>query len=129
MKKSNDSIKKSTKECGDCGEQIACDFLENDNYTIIARNWRKRIGEIDIIAIKNNILIFFEVKTLSHTTTDTLEIILGKIKQKKIIQTAKLFLQNNRQYIESYIRFDVLVVDMPGYPPVYHIEDAFREIA
>ncbi len=129
MKKSNQLIKKSTKECGNRGEQLACDFLENDEYTIIARNWRKRSGEIDIIATKNNILVFLEVKTLSHTTSDTLEIILGNIKQKKIIHTAKLFLQNNRQYIESYMRFDVLVIDMPGLPPVYHIEDAFREIA
>ena len=129
MKNSSDIGQKSTKQRGDAGEQIACDFLEHDGFTIIARNWRKRSGEIDIIALKNSVLVFVEVKTLANGTTETLELILGKIKQKKIIQTAKLFLQNNRQYIERYIRFDVLVIGMPGFPPVYHIEDAFMESA
>ena len=122
-------IKRSTKVCGDAGEQRACDFLEHDGFTIVARNWRNRNGEIDIIALKNSILVFVEVKTLANGTSETLELILGKIKQKKIIQTAKLFLQNNRQYIQNYIRFDVLVIDMPGFPPVYHIEGAFMESA
>ncbi len=129
MKKSNIPSKKSTKAFGDSGEQRASDFLEHDGYTIIERNWRTRSGEVDIIALKNSVLVFVEVKTLANGTTDTLEIILGTLKQKKIIQTAKLFLQKYRQYIQYYIRFDVLVVDMPGLPPIYHIEDAFTESA
>ncbi len=118
---------RSKKERGAIGEKKARDFLTEKGYTILACNWRNRRGEIDIIALKNSVLVFFEVKTLTNSTAETLEIVLGKIKQKKIVETAKCFLEINRQYIQGYIRFDVLVVDMPGFPSVYHIEDAFSE--
>jgi len=49
-------------------------------------------------------------------------------KQKKIIETSKRFLSNNRQYSKHYIRYDVIVVDMPSLPAVYHIENAFSEL-
>ncbi len=119
--------KQSTKELGRLGEEKAQAFLAKKGYTIIASNWRNNQGEIDIIASIHDILVFVEVKTLSRSDAETLEIVLGKIKQKKIVKTAKCFLENNRQYIQGYIRFDVLVVDMPGLPSVYHIEDAFSE--
>ncbi len=117
----------STKEKGSLGEQRAKEYLISKGYRIIACNWRNKRGEIDIIASYNDILIFAEVKTLIKGDLDTLEILLGKIKQKKIVETAKCFLQVHRQYIQGYIRFDVLVIDMPGFPSVYHIEDAFSE--
>ncbi len=117
----------TTIERGLNGEEKACSFLIEKGYSILERNWRSRYGEIDIIASTGDILVFVEVKTLPHGTIESLEIILGKIKQKKIVKTTKCFLQKNRQYIQGYIRFDVLVVDMPGFPSVYHIEDAFSE--
>ncbi len=117
----------SSKERGIEGENRACNFFNENGYTVVARNWRDVRGEIDIIAVKGDLLIFAEVKTLENSTAETLEIVLGKIKQKKIVETAKRFLQINRQYIHSYIRFDVLAIDVPGLPPVYHIEDAFSE--
>jgi putative endonuclease len=45
------------------GENAAVDFLKKKGYLIIERNFRKRYGEIDIIAIKDNVLVFIEVKT------------------------------------------------------------------
>ncbi len=119
--------KLSTKELGRLGEEKARAFLVDKGYIILANNWRNNQGEIDIIASINDILVFIEVKTLIAGNVETLELVLGKIKQKKIVKTAKCFLENNRQYIQGYIRFDVLVVDMPGFPSVYHIEDAFSE--
>ncbi len=117
----------SAKTIGDKGELKGRTYLLENGYTIIACNWRNTQGEIDIIASKDDILVFFEVKTLKNGSAETLEFVLGKIKQKKIVKTAKCFLEKNRQYIQGYIRFDVLVIDMPGVSPVYHIEDAFSE--
>ena len=57
----------------------------------------------------------------------TLEKELGQMKQKRIVETAKCFLSKYRQYNCRYIRFDVLVVDMPDFESVYHIENAFSE--
>ena len=43
------------------------------------------------------------------------------------VKMSKCFLQNNREYNDRYIRFDVIILDMKGLPPVYHIENAFSE--
>lgn len=115
------------KDTGNYGEDKAARFLETNGYTIIQRNFRTRTGEIDIICQKNDFLVFVEVKTLPNGDLDTLSHVLNLTKQKKIIKTAKYFVQNHRQYSNGYIRFDVLAVDVPGLEPVYHIENAFSE--
>ena len=97
-------------------------------YLLVARNWQTRSGEIDIIAVSNNVLVFAEVKTLPNGNADMLSHVLDDRKQKKIIETSKRFLANNRQYSKHYIRYDVIVVDMPSLPAVYHIENAFSEL-
>lgn len=112
---------------GAAGEQKAADFLENKGYHIIFRNWRTRYGEIDIIAETGDTIVFAEVKTLPSGNIQTLEKELGQMKQKRIVETAKCFLSKYRQYNCRYIRFDVLVVDMPDFESVYHIENAFSE--
>ncbi len=50
---------------GQQGEQKAVDYLTIHGYTILVRNWQKKIGEIDIIAQKDQVIYFFEVKTRS----------------------------------------------------------------
>ncbi|MCQ2582409.1 MAG: YraN family protein [Treponema sp.] len=117
----------SKKDTGNCGEKRACDFLVNKGYEILFQNWRTRTGEIDIITKKDDSIVFVEVKTLPNGTNDMLSRELNYNKQQKIIKTSKRFLLNHRQYNNSYIRFDVIVIDMPGYPEVYHIENAFTE--
>ena len=101
--------------------------MRSRGYEIVARNWRSRRGEIDIIAQKDGVLVFAEVKTLPSGDLETLAHELDRRKQKRIVETAKLFLANNRKYKYTAIRFDVLVVDMPDWSEVYHIEDAFSE--
>lgn len=117
----------NNKNVGDSGEQRASDFLLKNGYEIIERNWRTKDGEIDIIATKAQVLVFVEVKTLPNATSDMLEKVLNEEKQQRIIKTAKCFLINHRQYSNSLIRFDVIVLDMQNLPPVYHIENAFYE--
>ncbi|BDC95483.1 MULTISPECIES: YraN family protein [Treponema] len=118
---------KNTKIVGNAGEDRAASFMASLGYSIVARNWRTRNGEIDIIASKDDVLVFAEVKTLPSGNMETLSHELGKRKQKRIVETAKFFLANNREYNDSKVRFDALIVDMPGFPPVYHIQDAFAE--
>ena len=120
--------KESTRQVGNDGEEKACLWLQKNGYEIVTRNWRTRRGEIDIIAEKGNLLVFAEVKTLPSGDVDTLSHELDERKQKRIVETAKLFLLNHRKYSNDIIRFDVLVVNMPGFSDVYHIEDAFSEL-
>ena len=117
----------SRKQTGDFGEEKACRYLAENGYSIIERNFRTRRGEIDIIAKKAGVLCFVEVKTLPNGNAELLAHVLDKRKQKRIIKTAKCFLAIHRQYSNDYIRFDVIVNDMPGFPEVYHIENAFAE--
>ena len=117
----------STHVRGQHGENKACCWLEAHGFVILVRNWRSRCGEVDIIAEKAGVLVFVEVKALPSGNLETLAHELGGRKQERIIETAKLFLSKHRKYSNSVIRFDVLVIDMPGFDDVYHIENAFSE--
>lgn len=68
IKKTNKRLNKIT---GNRGEDVATDFLKNCNYRIIQRNYHRKIGEIDIIALKNNIIHFVEVKSVTRETSIT----------------------------------------------------------
>ena len=125
LKKSNSEL--STREKGNLGEDRAVNFLLSQKYEILDRNYRIRTGEIDIVALKDDTVVFVEVKSLPHGNLEILSHELNSTKQKKIIKTSKSYLQNHRQYSNGYIRFDVLAVDVPGLEPVYHIENAFSE--
>ena len=117
----------NTKTVGNEGENRAAEYLVSKGFEIIERNWRTNRGEIDIIAFKNDILVFVEVKTLPNGTLDMIQRELNNQKRQRILKTSKRFLLNHRQYSNSYVRFDVIVIDMPGLEPVYHIENAFSE--
>ena len=117
----------NTKERGNRGEEKAASYLISKGFSIIERNWRTKGGEIDIIAYKNDILVFVEVKTLPNGTMDMIQRELNYQKRQRIIKTSKRFLLNHRQYSNSYVRYDVIVIDMPGFEEVYHIENAFTE--
>ena len=117
----------NTKIIGNEGEKRAAAYLESKGFSIIERNWRTNRGELDIIAVKNDILVFVEVKTLPNGTLDMIQRELNYQKRERIIKTSKRFLLKHREYNNSYVRFDVIVIDMPGLEPVYHIENAFSE--
>ena len=117
----------NTKITGKEGEDRAAAYLTAKGFQIIERNWRTKRGEIDIIAVKNDILAFVEVKTLPNGTLDMIQRELNSQKRQRIIKTSKRFLLKHREYNNSYVRFDVIVIDMPGLEPVYHIENAFSE--
>ena len=118
----------NTKVIGNEGENKALEFLLRNGYELLHKNWRTRFGEIDIIVKKDNFIVFVEVKSLPKGNLDYLSKVLNKDKQERIIKTSKRFLLNNRQYSNSYIRYDVIVIDMPGMSEVYHIENAFMEL-
>ena len=117
----------NTKSIGNEGENRAAAYLVSKGFEIIERNWRTNRGEIDIIAEKAETLVFVEVKTLPQATSDMLSSVLNRQKLQRILKTSKRFLLNHRQYSNSYIRYDVIVLDMQGLPEVYHIENAFME--
>ena len=54
------------RKLGDRGEDVALNYLKNQGYEILDRNWQRKWGEIDIVARENNEIVFLEVKTQSQ---------------------------------------------------------------
>ena len=106
------------------GEEQAALFLEEKNMQIISRNFRHRGGEVDIIALDGETLVFIEVKSWSVYGIDALEHGLDKKKQHRIIETAKYFLSVNRKYRYMAVRFDVIFITPHG---ITHLASAFME--
>ena len=102
-----------TTKIGDLGEQLVSQWLQSKSYCILHHSWRCRWGEVDIIAEDktSSTLIFVEVKTRSsfNWDSDGLEAISFS-KQQKISRSAALFLAENSQYVDYYMRFDVALV-------------------
>ena len=63
--------KQSNIKIGTIGEDLACEYLKNNGYKIIKRNFRRPYGEIDIITTKGSGLVFFEIKTLKMRQNNT----------------------------------------------------------
>ena len=76
------------------GEDIACKYLQRNNYTVIDRNFRCRQGEVDIIACdeQEKELVFFEVKTRSNLKYGRPSEAVQKTKQNHIISVAKYYI-------------------------------------
>lgn len=101
--------KKENKIKGDHGEKIACDYLEDNGYKIIARNFNCIYGEIDIIAIKNDEIIFIEVKTRCQNYFGTPIEAINTNKIQHLYNSANYFLYKNNLLYKP-IRFDVIEV-------------------
>jgi putative endonuclease len=101
---------------GDLGEKLAKEFLEKNGYLIVDRNYSKRWGEIDIIAIsQENELVFVEIKTREVTDTQSAfppEDSVNFIKQQKIIKTAQTFLYESNYSEDVNWRIDVIAIEI-----------------
>ncbi|MEK7449143.1 MAG: YraN family protein [Planctomycetota bacterium] len=93
MKKSNDLTRPDPIAIGQLGENIACDFLAKQKYKIIDRNYKCPFGEIDLIAYKNGIFSFIEVKTRRSLNFGQPENSVTKRKQTKMARLAISYLQ------------------------------------
>ena len=119
----------NTKVAGNFGEDCAAKFLADNGYTIVARNFRIRSAEIDIIAQRDGVLAFVEVKARSNVRHGLPSEAVTLRKQKKIIEAASVFLQDER-FCDCSCRFDVVEIYLSGkqVQTINHIENAFESI-
>ncbi|MDR3335487.1 MAG: YraN family protein [Treponema sp.] len=113
-----------TSGLGREGENRAAAALEAAGMRIIARNIRSRTGEIDIVALEGEVIVFVEVKAWSVYQFEALEYSIDRRKQRRIIETAKYFLASHREYNSMAVRFDVVFV---GPHAITHLVSAFME--
>lgn len=117
----------SSNEKGRQGENIAAVFLQEKGYKIIQRNFRVRLGEIDIIAADKKYVVFAEVKFRKNNHFAEGREFVTRKKQQRIIAAAMLWLSNNRSSLQP--RFDVIEIYAPTAGQtnltINHIPDAF----
>ncbi len=116
---------KNSKILGNLGESLIANWLCKKGFTVLEKNFSTRIGEIDIIAEKHDLIVFVEVKTRKNPSFHFSTVVIPS-KQRKIITTAKFFLAKN-EIIDRACRFDIATVTLNGSEHnIEYLEDAFR---
>lgn len=111
-------------DIGKWGEQIACEYLMQSGYRVIARDWKYGHRDLDVIAIYNDILVFVEVKTRSNEKFVDADKAVTPQKIRSISIAANAFVKTRR--IDMELRFDIItIVGTPENYEVRHVEDAF----
>lgn len=106
---------------GLAGEELVADYLINNGYSILARNFRSAYGEIDIIAKKRDVISFVEVKQRTVFRHDPTELV-PYAKQQKIGATARCYIAHHYTERTSY-QFDVALISQGT---IMYLADAFR---
>ena len=116
----------SRQRLGTAGEELACAELEKLGYRVIERNYRSRFGEIDIVAMDDDTVVFVEVKT--KTSGDFGEPVdeVTPQKMRQIVSMGEEYHSYHCQH-DTQCRFDVMAVDCSVRPAaITHYKDAFR---
>ena len=99
------------KRFGDNGEDLASIWLQEHGYHVVVRNWRCRLGELDIVCELGHEIIFVEVKSRRSTQLGAPEEAVTPAKQRRLIRAAQYFLLQRGQEQRSY-RIDVIAVEV-----------------
>lgn len=111
-------------ELGKLGEKMAAEHLRKNGYNILKQNYVFGKAEVDIVAEKNNQLVFVEVKTRQSAYLSDPEYTVSMKKQKQIIKASDAYIKEFDLDMES--RFDIITIVINGqYKKLDHLEDAF----
>ncbi len=115
----------SDERRGAAGEDLACQHLRRQGWVILERNYRCRVGEVDIVARDHGTLVFVEVKERGDASHGAaVEAVTGP-KRRRVVRTALRWASVHGES-ESRVRFDVVAIDQgPDGPIVRHDRAAF----
>lgn len=110
------------------GEILAKEHLERKGYKILHQNWRAGQKEVDLIAEKNGLLVFVEVKTRAYAGVLEPARAVGRSKQKLILSAATVYME--RFKCDNEVRFDIItILTGKNNIEINHIEDAYKAYA
>ena len=113
------------KQTGNYGEDLATQYLKKHGYKILERNYKNKLGEIDILARQKSAIVVVEVKTKSGSEFGSGFEMVNYFKQRKLVLLAKSL---QTIYPRQTIRIDVISVDTSTSPPkISHFENAVEE--
>ena len=101
------------RDTGQRFEERAADFLRGHDVQLLANNFRARTGEIDLVGLDGNTLVFFEVRARSNPRFASASASVDRRKQQRLLRTAQYFLQRQPQLAGLPCRFDVIAFEPP----------------
>lgn len=107
---------------GKSGEDKAADYLIQNGYQILHRNWRSGHKELDIVAAKDNIVVICEVKTRKNTLYGNPDEAINNKKIRRIVSSADAYIRCFK--LDNHVRFDIINI-ITDEERIEHIEDAF----
>lgn len=116
--------KRSIYEKGLAGEAMAERYLHGIGFHSIERRYRSPYGEIDLIMLDSNALVFIEVKSRPSGTLINAQTAVSTAKQRRIIQTALCYLNEHPEHQNRTMRFDI--VSLAGDGCIEHLPNAFQ---
>lgn len=111
---------------GGHAEAQALAYLVRHGLQKVARNFRSRGGEIDLVMLDGECLVFIEVRYRKSAAFMTPAITVDSRKQRKILRTAALFLSRHSRYADQTMRFDVVAITGAEQRQINWVRDAFR---
>jgi putative endonuclease len=106
------------------GEARAAAFLKQKKYRILEKNYRHRKAEVDLIALKDNLLIAVEIKTRSTGFFGAPETFLKRQQQQRIVEAIDFYVKENQLGVE--VRFDIVSLIKVGNGfEIKHLKNAF----
>jgi putative endonuclease len=123
----NSHIKRRPPGSHHWSEDIAAEFLQRQGLVLLLRNYRSRTGEIDLIMIDGQTLVFIEVKQRRDSQFGRPEEAVSRAKQAKLRRTAASYLQRHDRLQSRPCRFDVVAITgSPHAPDCRWIQNAFH---
>jgi putative endonuclease len=98
------------QQSGKRAEDLAAEFLRAQGCEILERNYRRRLGELDLVARERGVLVIAEVRTRAHAAFGSAAASVDRRKQRRITRAAQQLLQQRADLARLPVRFDVLVV-------------------
>jgi len=95
---------------GRAAEAQAAAFFARQGFTLVARNYRRRLGELDLVVCRGELLVIAEVRTRRSEAFGGAAASIGATKRRRLLRAAQQLLQQRRELARLKVRFDVLIV-------------------
>lgn len=120
-------------QLGKWGEKKAVEYLQNKGYKIIEKNFKRKWGELDIVAQKEKTIIFCEVKTIAKQSEDEPffpEDEINEKKEKQLRKMVQIYLSSKKISPETPCQIDVIAIEsINNEPNIRHYENAIEDTA
>jgi putative endonuclease len=101
------------KLLGDTYEERACTWLLTRDWSVVMRNFRCKVGELDIVALDSDVLVFVEVRARTQGRFASAAMSIDIKKQRRLLQASQFFLLKYPRWSNHACRFDVITFDPP----------------